>query len=207
MKIAERKRQWYEDEMRHLIIDKKMTKSDIARSLGILPQALNNIEIGVHGLSDKFLDKFIEVFDLSEPNLLPRCESQSAGGIPLIPNEDFAGNGGDQYNDIPIEEFYQIREFSNASFLLRVSGDSMSPKFKSGDLVACKKVEEVTFWQWHRVYAICTKNQGILIKRIEKGDTPDTVTCASENPAYDAFELGRSEIISVALVLGGIVIE
>ena len=128
-------------------------------------------------------------------------------GIPLIPNEAFAGYGVFQYDDHPIVDFYQIREFRNASFLLRVSGDSMSPKYHSGDLIACQKINEVTFWQWHRIYAISTKNQGILIKRVEKSDQPESVTCVSENPDYDAFDLKNEEIVSVALVLGGVVME
>ena len=128
-------------------------------------------------------------------------------GIPLIPNEAFAGYGSFQYSDLQVENMYRIREFSSASFLLRVSGDSMSPKYNSGDLVACMKVEEVTFWQWHRIYAICTKNQGILLKRVEKGEEPGTLTCVSENPSYDSFLLNKEEILSVALVMGGVVME
>lgn len=132
---------------------------------------------------------------------------QPQEGIPLIPNDAFAGYGVFQYDDHPIVDFYQIREFRNASFLLRVSGDSMSPKYHSGDLIACQKINEVTFWQWHRIYAISTKNQGILIKRVEKSDQPESVTCVSENPDYDAFDLKKEEIVSVALVLGGVVME
>ena len=205
MKIAEQKRKWYDEQMRHLIVDKCMTKSDIARALDILPQALNNIENGSSGLSDKFLDKFSEVFGLNGFYLSEK--NTALESIPLIPNEAFAGYGSFQHSDLQVENMYKIREFSNASFLLRVSGDSMSPKYNSGDLVACMKVEEVTFWQWHRIYAICTKNQGILLKRVEKGDEPGTLTCVSENPSYDAFTLDKNEIVSVALVLGGVVME
>jgi transcriptional regulator with XRE-family HTH domain len=77
MKIAEQKRKWYEEQMKHLIVDKQMTKSDIAKALGILPQALNNIEVGTNGLSDKFIDKFAETFGVSEPNLF-----QNFGHLP-----------------------------------------------------------------------------------------------------------------------------
>ena len=201
------------DRLIRFIEHKGLSKNRFEKICGLSTSYVNNISQSiqpkmVQRISHKFPELNTGWLLTGEGDMLKGTEQTRPGvGIPLIPNEAFAGYGAYQYSDLPIEEFYQIREFSNASFLLRVSGDSMSPKFKSGDLVACKKVEEVTFWQWHRVYAICTKNQGILIKRIEKGDTPDTVTCASENPAYDAFELGRSEIVSVALVLGGIVIE
>lgn len=64
MSISEQKRKWYEEQMKYLIVDKTMTKSDIARALGILPQHLNSIDSGVRGLSDKFLDQFAETFEL-----------------------------------------------------------------------------------------------------------------------------------------------
>lgn len=134
-------------------------------------------------------------------------EKKERGGIPLLPNEAFAGYGAYQYSDLPVEEFYTIREFRNANFMLRVSGDSMAPKFNGGDLVACQKIPEVTFWQWHRIYAICTRNQGILLKRVEDSGSGDSLTCVSENPAYPPFTLRTDEIISVALVLGGVVME
>ena len=134
-------------------------------------------------------------------------EKNEREGIPLLPNEAFAGYGAYQYSDLPVEEFYTIREFRNANFMLRVSGDSMAPKYNGGDLVACQKIPEVTFWQWHRIYAICTRNQGILLKRVEDSGSGDSLTCVSENPAYPPFTLRTDEIVSVALVLGGVVME
>ena len=100
-----------------------------------------------------------------------------------------------------------MREFQSADFLLRIKGDSMAPKYNGGDLIACKRVTDVTFWQWHRIYAICTKNQGILIKRVEQSANGKAITCVSENDHYAPFELNYDEIISVALVMGGISLE
>ncbi|MBR4882650.1 MAG: S24 family peptidase [Bacteroidales bacterium] len=109
---------------------------------------------------------------------------------------------------MPIEDFYAIQEFDNADFLIRIKGDSMSPKYNGGDVIACKLVKEVTFWQWHRVYAIYTRNQGVLIKRVEEyPQNRSFITLVSENPAYKPFELHEDEIVSVALVLGAIVLE
>jgi phage repressor protein C with HTH and peptisase S24 domain len=132
---------------------------------------------------------------------------QMVKSIPLIPHAAFAGYGNYQFPDLQIEDFYQIREFQNASFLLRVSGDSMAPKYNGGSLIACQKVERISFWQWHRIYAICTKNQGILIKRVEESENDDEIICLSENPNYRPFRLGKDEIVSVALVMGAIVLE
>lgn len=129
-------------------------------------------------------------------------------GIPLIPYAAFAGYGSESFQDLVVEDYYIVKEFKDADFLIRVKGDSMTPKYNGGDVLACKKIDAVTFWQWHKVYAICTKNQGILIKRVEEyPNNPAFITLKSENPVYHPFELHEDEIISVAIVLGAIVLE
>ncbi len=128
-------------------------------------------------------------------------------GVPLIPVEAVAGQGTHDYGDLVVENYYNVADFRNADFLIRVTGDSMTPKYKAGDIVACRKVEQLNFWQWHTIYVIATRNQGVLIKRVEQGLTPDCITCVSENVAYRPFQVPRDEITSVALVLGAIVLE
>lgn len=76
MKIGEQKRKWYDEQMRYLIKDKRMSKTEIASALQILPQTLNNIESGVRGLSDKFIDQFAETFDLSPIELFQVAKPQ-----------------------------------------------------------------------------------------------------------------------------------
>lgn len=134
-------------------------------------------------------------------------KTSKAGGVPLIPVEAVAGNGTHAYTDLPVEDYYNVTEFRNADFLIRVSGDSMTPKYKSGDIVACRAVMERKFWQWHAIYVIATRNQGVLIKRVEPGQEPESITCVSENPAYRPFQVPLEEIVSVALVMGAIVLE
>lgn len=139
--------------------------------------------------------------------LLRGEENKQARGVPLIPMEAVAGHGAPAYADLPVEDYYNVTEFKNADFLIRVSGDSMTPKYKSGDIVACRAVLERKFWQWHAIYVIATGNQGVLIKRVEPGQEPDSITCVSENPAYRPFQVPLEEIVSVALVMGAIVLE
>lgn len=128
--------------------------------------------------------------------------------IPLIPYDAIAGYGSFDFQELPVESYYTIAELRGADFLIRVKGDSMTPKYSGGDIVACKKIDMITFWQWHKIYAICTRNQGILIKRVEEyPGNPAFITLVSENPHYHAFQIHEDEIVSAALVLGAIVLE
>lgn len=201
-KISDAKKNWLTNELTKLA-DSGVPKAEVARRLGMLPQTLNNILNRDKSVSDDFIDKFSETLGISLSGLL----GDEPKGVPLIPTDAVAGNGVPNYEDLPVEDYYTVTEFRNADFLIRVKGDSMMPKYKAGDIVACRKVENIYFWQWHTIYVIATESQGVLIKRVEPGTELDNITCVSENPAYRPFQVPRRDITSAALVMGAIVLE
>lgn len=140
----------------------------------------------------------------NSPSPAPTIEAHT---LPLIPMEAFAGPGLPTYEDERIEDFYTVSEFKNSDFLIRVKGDSMTPKYNGGDLVACKKVTETYFLQWGRVYVIYTKSQGIMIKRVQPADDNDYIKCVSDNPKYAPFDVPKEDIVSIALVNGAITLD
>lgn len=127
--------------------------------------------------------------------------------IPMLSVEAFAGPGAPNYNDISFAETYVVREFNDCDFLIRVKGDSMSPKFTGGDIVACKKVKSLLFFQWGHVYVLYTESQGVMIKRILPSEKEDCVKCVSDNEKYAPFDVPKSDIVSLALVNGLISLE
>lgn len=208
-KIATIKKKWLENQIVQLK-NSGMSKAEIARKLEIKPQQLNNIVSGVRGVSDNFIDKFIDIFKINQIDLFANIGDGSDRReipLPLIPSEAFAGYGAVVYGDLPIEDYYTVNEFRDADFLIRVKGDSMSPKFNGGDIVACKKIKEMTFFQWNRIYVIYTESQGILIKRVMPSDDDSSITLVSDNKAYQPFNVPKSEISAIALVLGAITLE
>lgn len=127
--------------------------------------------------------------------------------IPLIPMDAFAGYPPGQYSDLPVEDYYHVAEFAKADFLIRVKGDSMTPKLNGGDIVACKKIYERLFFQWHRIYVIYTKSQGVMIKRVERSETDGCIRLVSDNTKYQPFDIPESDISDIALVMGAITLE
>lgn len=130
-------------------------------------------------------------------------------GIPLIPIEAVAGPGTPAYDDMKVEDYYTVSEFKNSDFLIRVTGDSMVPRYTGGDIVACKKIEvnNLMFFQWGRVYVIYTQSQGVMIKRIQPSEKDDCIKCVSENEKYAPFDVPKNDIVGVALVNGSISLE
>ena len=131
----------------------------------------------------------------------------STSGIPLIPLDAVAGFPAESGGGVRLEdcERYVIPEFENkgANFLIRVSGDSMVPLYYSGDLLACRKITDIRFFQWGTVYVLET-SQGVLVKRVQESvDHADSILCVSENNSvHHPFLLPRDDIRSLSIIVG-----
>lgn len=78
----------------------------------------------------------------------------------------------------------------------------MEPKYFSGDYVACQMVYlSDLFFQWGKVYVIDTR-QGVLLKRVKRGPSKESIMLISENSNYDPVELPITDIYHIALVRG-----
>jgi len=128
-------------------------------------------------------------------------------GIPLIPITAFAGFGSQAFHDLQIEHYYEVPEFKQADFLMRIKGNSMYPKYSSGDIVACAIIEETLFFQWNKIYAIYTKSQGVLVKRVKPSKIKDHILLVSDNTQYDPFDVPVTDIAKIALIIGVIRVE
>jgi phage repressor protein C with HTH and peptisase S24 domain len=124
-------------------------------------------------------------------------------GIPLIPVEAIAGCfTGSQTVLLQECDHYVVPAFKNADFLIYVRGDSMQPRYYSGDMVACKMLSPTDlFFQWGKVYVLDT-DQGALIKKVEQGTDDETITLVSENENYKPFQIPRRAIYHIAIVMG-----
>ena len=144
----------------------------------------------------------------SEEQPLPEAKKINSKhkGIPLIPMEAIAGfpaidNDGVSFDDC---QHYSIPEFEakGANFLIRVSGDSMTPLYCNGDIIACRKISEIHFFQWGGVYVLDT-SQGVLVKYVEECEkNDDCILCVSENKRYKPFSLPKDDIRSLSTIVG-----
>ncbi len=192
-----------------------------ARQLGTSEGSVRNY-LNTGSIKSEILVKIVEIYDINPRWLLTGSGDMhlSQGpttkdliptntpnvGIPLIPIDAWAGRLDGFTDSIMLDQcdHYLIPLFKGADFLIPVRGDSMEPRYKSGDIVACQFVHLDNIWfQWGKVYVLDT-SQGSIIKRINPGLTSDTISIVSENPSYAPFELPKEEIYHVALVIGAI---
>lgn len=137
-----------------------------------------------------------------------RISSNSQEGIPLIPDYAMAcGHLGFQDIDPSELTYFNIPTFCGAEFLISVRGDSMMPKYFSGDLLACKQVPlNGIFFQWGQTYVLDTA-QGALIKRVEQAEEEGSILLVSENPQYKPLSIPIAAICHVAIIVGLIRLE
>lgn len=76
-----------------------------------------------------------------------------------------------------------------------VHGDSMMPKYESGDELAITPVRDRHSLLWGHAYVLDTRD-GTILKRLYDHD-PDTLRCVSYNPEYPDSYVDKSSIISI----------
>ena len=193
----------------------KGNKSAFANAIGVTPSVVDNI-VGKRQGKPSF-DVVEKVSALAEINIdwlitgkgdmLKSSKgikpTKDGTGIPLIPVEAMAGCfTGSQTILLQECDHYVVPAFKNADFLIYVRGDSMQPRYFSGDMVACKMLSPTDlFFQWGKVYVLDT-DQGAHIKKVEQGTDDETITLVSENENYKPFQIPRRAVYHIAIVMG-----
>lgn len=121
---------------------------------------------------------------------------------PRIPLTATAGALSYEKRNVTLRECEQmpvINRFPFYDFTMFIKGDSMSPKYESGDEIACRWIDHERFIQWGKVHVLDTI-QGIIVKKVyEDGDK---IRCVSINPDYPPFSIPKKEVYSVSIVVG-----
>lgn len=200
---------------------KKINKNRFEVEAGLSKRYVSNIEKSIQ--PDKIKKISLAFPDLNTGWLLtgegemlrtPTADTSvntSQKALPLIPFEAIAGYLSTDNEGVMVEdcERYVIPEFEQrgAEFIIRVSGSSMYPKYSNGDLLGCKKIKDILFFQWGKIYVLDT-SQGTLVKRIYEHENDDFVKLVSDNKdVYPPFVIPKSDIRSLSIVVGVVRLE
>lgn len=215
------------DRIQYLIDNQyNKNKKKFANSIGYSPQVVSNIVAGrrtkpsydvlnaiistnVYINSEWLLTGKGEMMKESCTSSIDKMEGR---GIPLIPIEAMAGFGlgESQVMQYDISSGYNIPELEGkgVKYLIRVSGSSMYPKYSNGDLLACKPLKDLAFFQWGKPYVLDT-DQGAIVKRLFPCDEDvECLECHSDNKThYPPFKIPKTSVRAVAIVVGVIRLE
>ena len=102
---------------------------------------------------------------------------------------------------------YKIPEFEGrADFYLRITDNSLFPKYVSGDILVCKKVDTINYMRSAVKPYVIETDQGYFCRKLYKHNE-NSITCISDNSDYNEFKLNIKDIKSIAIILGGICFE
>lgn len=150
-----------------------------------------------------------DVINESEPKYF--VKNTNTIQIPFVSVSAIGGFGNSEFSiaEQDVKDYYVIPKFKDRKidFMIEVCGSSMYPKYNSGDVVACRIINESSFIQWNKVHIIATEEQGILIKRLKKSKEKDCLLAVSDNKDYEPFDIPLKEIIGIAIVVGVIRLE
>jgi phage repressor protein C with HTH and peptisase S24 domain len=205
----------------------KLTQEQLAQRLGIGKAALSMIETGKCGLSTR--NRNILVQDLNvNPDWLDSGQGEMFNAKPdltqyllrtdntlpmqSVPLYSIEGTAGlvplfnDRENNKPVN-YIHIPNLPKCDGAIYVSGDSMYPLLKSGDIVLYKQLHNIEDIFWGDMYLLSIDLEGeeyIVVKYIQKSEREGYVKLVSQNPHHADKEIEISRIRAIALVKASI---
>jgi len=83
--------------------------------------------------------------------------------------------------------------------VLRVTGDSMTPRLRDGSYIAIRPVSDRSPIAWGQIYVVVVEDYR-FVKFVRRHPDPSMVILHSANPDYDDIELPRRDILHLYLV-------
>ena len=125
--------------------------------------------------------------------LIPLLSYEAAAGINLLFNTDREN----------IVDYIQIPNLSKVDGAMFITGDSMYPLLKSGDIVVFKQMQDFQYILWGEIYILSYSIGGddyVVIKYVNKGDLEGHVKLVSYNSHHSPVEIPVTAIRAMALV-------
>lgn len=142
--------------------------------------------------------------------MVQTCNAEQHRGVPFF-NKPVTGSllisFDDMARDTP-EYNIDYKPFNDCTFYRPVYGESMSPKFNSGDVVACKRVVNKELILYGETYLCMVKldsdfYETIKVLRKHK-QQPEKIILKPLNPNYDETEVPLDAIIDLYIIKGKI---
>lgn len=193
------------------IIEKRgVTSRGFASEIDFNYSTLNNYLTGRRKSIDiDLIEKIVSSFDNISTDWLitgkgKMFKTDSTASLvetrPRIPMTVAAGSlcgFEDSIKSYDCEQIPVVKALPKYDFTMLVKGDSMEPKFQSGDEIAICKVNDVI--EWGKTYVLDTRD-GAVLKRLY--DAGEKYRCVSYNKEYPDFEVNKIDIFAVYRVVG-----
>ena len=189
-----------------------LTQAEFAKLLGVSEKTIWNWEHGYDVPADKvteiqqLLDQYEQDTKVAPVRSIRNEDEEEEVRIPLLPISAIGGAMNDDDQGVMLYECERVLSpVRNAQMAVRVSGDSMYPRYPNGSMVFVREVDASIFIEWGGYYVVNTTN-GTIIKRVFKGED-NTIECRSVNPDYQPFNVPMGEVRKMYKILGSLHLE
>ncbi len=113
---------------------------------------------------------------------------------------------GNKHHAIPVDTI-MIPNLPKCDGAVPITGDSMYPLLKSGDIVLYRIVQNKHNIIWGEMYLVAIVQDGdefIFVKYLQKAERPDYVKCVSMNTNHQPVEFPFNSILALGLVKASI---
>lgn len=187
--------------------EKKMQRvswNDLAENLPISGEALR-VSFVRESVDENYLNEVckklkINTYNKKEDKNIETVEEPTTGYY----YPDVSASAGletemqnDELNRIPIN----IPNWERGIAFINVYGDSMYPKFCSGEIIGIKEVEP-QYINYGYAYVVIFNDGQVFLKYIRKGKDDEHWVLASENPKYESKEYHLSLIKKIFIIKG-----
>lgn len=208
------------DRIKYIIKEMRVTQHEFAKRVGVDPSNLSKYLKGRLPVNDSLVNRIVVNLGLSKEwlttggdlpyaKVAPTAESGFSGQI-----SRGAGRGTPVYDiDVTAGSMPRSRMFAQENIvgyvnvpsippgcrIVGVSGDSMQPVIRSGDLLAVRELTNLQQIFWGHIYVVLLDDY-CMVKYVRRHSDPDKVILRSENPNYDDMEIERAEIRDLMFV-------
>lgn len=208
-----------ENQRLKIIIDRLnfKTQKDFAQKLNIQAGSLSDIVRGKGGMkiSSAIKDKLTLIFNVNrewlttgvgEPFLKQGpTVSETKEGVPYFDISLSEAKASVFLEEEP-EYFVNYKPFNDCTAYLPVYGDSMYPKYASGEIIAVKEVTNLDVLQWGEAYVVMgdESTNGIRsIKLVHQHADPAKLILRSSNPNFRGETIVPKNKITAMYIIKG----
>ena len=195
----------FNERLKTLRIQRKMTQSELAKKIYISQPAYSKYEVGTASPNPETLSKIADALDVSVDYLLGSDSQPARPGYIRIPVLGRVAAG------IPIDAIEEVIDWEDISadtagggeyFGLQIKGHSMEPKISDGDVVIVRRQPDVDSGD---IAVVLVNGDDATVKKVKK--SPQGVTLIPSNPAYEPMYYTNTEIESLPVQILGRVVE